>query len=75
MREPRVGPSSKHKNAELLILAGEDLTPKNPLERERRPTAQAETASTNSGAEGTSLNEFRMLKYFKSKWKRFWMIQ
>ena len=38
-------------------------------------TAQAETASTNSGAEGTSLNEFRMLKYFKSKWKRFWIIQ
>ena len=40
-------------------------------------TAQAtkmETASTNSGAEGTSLNEFRMLKYFKSKWKRFWII-
>ena len=29
---------------------------------------------TNSGAEGTSLNEFRMLKYFKSKWKRFWII-
>ena len=32
--------NSKHKNAEfnnrLLILAGEDLTPKNPLERERR---------------------------------------
>ena len=25
-------------------------------------------------AEGTSLNEFRMLKYFKSKWKRFWII-
>ena len=40
-------------------------------------TAQAtkmETAATNSGAEGTSLNEFRMLKYFKSKWKRFWII-
>ena len=40
-------------------------------------TAQAtkmETASTNSGAEGTSLNEFRMLKYFKSKWKRFRII-
>ena len=40
-------------------------------------TAQATkmaTASTNSGAEGTSLNEFRMLKYFKSKWKRFWII-
>ena len=42
----------------IVHLAGEDLTPKNPLERERRPTAQAETASTNSGAEGTSLNEF-----------------
>ena len=50
--------NSKHKKAELFILAGEDLTPKNPLERERRPKAQAETASTNSGAEGTSLNEF-----------------
>ena len=40
-------------------------------------TAQAtkmETASTNSGAEGTSHNEFRMLKYFKNKWKRFWII-
>ena len=40
-------------------------------------TAQAtkmETASTNSGAEGTSLNECRMLKYFTSKWKRFWII-
>ena len=37
-------------------------------------TAQAtkmETASTNSGAEGTSLNECRMLKYFTSKWKWF----
>ena len=41
-------------------------------------TAQAtkmETASTNNGADGTSLNEFRMLKYFKSKWKRFWIIE
>ena len=41
-------------------------------------TAQAtkmETASTNSGAEGTSLNEFRMLKYFKSKWKRLSIIE
>ena len=40
-------------------------------------TAQAtkmETASTNNGAEGTSLNECRMLKYFTSKWKRFWII-
>ena len=40
-------------------------------------TAQAtkmETASTNSGAEGTSLNECRMLKYFTSKWKWFWII-
>ena len=25
-------------------------------------------------AERTSLNEFRMLKYFKSKWKRSWII-
>ena len=33
-----------------------------------------ETASTNSGAEGTSLNECRMLKYFTSKWKLFWII-
>ena len=33
-----------------------------------------ETASTNSGAEGTSLNECRMLKYFTSKWKWFWII-
>ena len=37
-------------------------------------TAQATKMETNSGAEGTSLNEFRMLKYFKSKWKRFWII-
>ena len=40
-------------------------------------TAQAtkrETASTNSGAEGTSLDECRMLKYFTSKWKRFTII-
>ena len=40
-------------------------------------TAQAtkmETASKNSGAEGTSLNECRMLKYFTSKWKLFWII-
>ena len=33
-----------------------------------------EAASTNSEAEGTSLNECRMLKYFTSKWKRFWII-
>ena len=33
-----------------------------------------ETASKNSGAERTSLNECRMLKYFTSKWKRFWII-
>ena len=73
--------NSKHKNAELSILAGEDLTPKNPLERERRLEIQRrkqqswmETAATNSGAERTSLNEFQMLKFFKSKWKRFWII-
>ena len=33
-----------------------------------------ETAATKSGAERTSLNEFQMLKFFKSKWKRFWII-
>ena len=38
-----------------------------------QPT-KMETAATNSGAEGTSHNEFRMLKYFKRKWKRFWII-
>ena len=32
-----------------------------------------EAAATNSGAERTSLNEFRMMKYFKSKWKWFWI--
>ena len=73
--------NSKHKNTELSILAGEDLTPKNPLERERRLEIQRrkqqrwmETAATNSGTERTSLNEFQMLKFFKSKWKRFWII-
>ena len=30
--------------------------------------------ATNSGAERTSLSEFQMLKFFKSKWKRFWII-
>ena len=33
-----------------------------------------EMVATNSGAERTSLNEFQMLKFFKSKWKRFWII-
>ena len=67
--------NSKLKNAELSILAGEDLTPKNPLERERRKQQRwMETAVTNSGTERTSLNEFQMLKFFKSKWKRFWII-
>ena len=32
------------------------------------------TAATNSGAERTSLNEFQLLKFFNSKWKRFWII-
>ena len=66
--------NSKHKNAELSILAGEDLTPKNPLERERRLEIQRrkqqrwmETAATNSGAERTSLNEFR--KCSQQLWK------
>ena len=73
--------NSKLKNAELSILAGEDLTPKNPLERERRLKIQRrkqqrwmETAVTNSGTERTSLNEFQMLKFLKSKWKQFWII-
>ena len=61
-------------------IAGEDLTPKNPLERERRLEILIQRRKqqrwrrhqqTNSGAEGTSLNECRMLKYFTSKWKRF----
>ena len=73
--------NSKHKNAELSILAGEDLTPENPLEREHRLEIQRrkqqrwmKTAATNSGAERTSLTEFQMLKFFKSKWKRFRII-
>ena len=33
-----------------------------------------EMAATNSGAERTSLNEFQMLKFFKSKWRIFWII-
>ena len=46
-----------------------------PVEIQRRKQQRyMETASTNSGAEGTSLNQFRMLKYFKSKWYRFWII-
>ena len=39
----------------------------NPLERERRLEIQRkkkEMAATNSGAERTSLNSFRMPKYF-----------
>ena len=45
------------------------------LEIQRRKQQRwMETAATNSGAERTSLNEFQMLKFFKSKWKRFWII-
>ena len=33
-----------------------------------------EMVATNSVAERTSLNEFQMLKFLKSKWKRFWII-
>ena len=40
--------NSKHKNAELSILAGEDLTPKNPLERR--------THTWNSTAQATKMN-------------------
>ena len=45
-----------------------------PTSNSAAQATKMETASTNSGAEGTSLNEFRILKYFKSKWKRFWTI-
>ena len=45
------------------------------LEIQRRKQQRwMETAATNSGAERTSLNEFQMLKFLKSKWKRFWII-
>ena len=45
------------------------------LEIQRRKQERwMETAATKSGAERTSLNEFQMLKFFKSKWKRFWII-
>ena len=30
--------------------------------------------SNKQRAERTSLNEFQMLKFFKTKWKRFWII-
>ena len=45
------------------------------LEIQRRKQQRwMEMVATNSGAERTSLNEFQMLKFFKSKWKRFWII-
>ena len=40
----------------------------------RKQQRWMETTATSSGAERTSLNEFQMLKFFKSKWKRFWII-
>ena len=40
----------------------------------RKQQRWMEMVATNSGAERTSLNEFQMLKFFKSKWKRFWII-
>ena len=50
-----------------------ELTPKILWSEERRLKIQRrkqqrwmETAATNSGAERTSLNEFQMLKFFKS---------
>ena len=42
--------------------------------RRRKQQRWMEMVATNSGAERTSLNEFQMLKFFKSKWKRFWII-
>ena len=45
------------------------------LEIQRRKQQRwMEMVATNSGAERTSLNEFQMLEFFKSKWKRFWII-
>ena len=45
------------------------------LEIQRRKQQRwMEMVATNSGAERTSLNEFQMLKFFNSKWKRFWII-
>ena len=64
-------------NLKPFLMQTEQQTQKHRIvnpQRGRFDAKKMETASTNSGAEGTSLNEFRMLKYFKSKWKRFWII-
>ena len=73
--------NSKHKHAMQIVSPRRGRFDTEKSSGARAPTsnstAQAtkmETAATNSGAEGTSLTEFRMLKYFKSKWKRFWII-
>ena len=45
------------------------------LEIQRRNKQRwMEMVATNSGAERTSLNESQMLKFFKSKWKRYRII-
>ena len=74
--------NSKHKNAKFSILAGEDLTPKNRLERERRleiliqrrkQQRWRQHQQTAEQREHHSMN-VELLKYFASKWKRFWII-
>ena len=49
--------NSKHKNAELSILAGEDMTPKNPLER-RTPTWNSTAQATKMDGEFLDLQIF-----------------
>ena len=48
----------KHKNAELSILAGEDLTPKNPLER-RTPTWNSTAQATKMDGDGSNKKRSR----------------
>ena len=63
-------------------VAGEDFSHRK-TSGSRTPTwnlaraTKKETAAINSGAERTSLHEFRMVNKsnFKSKWKRFWIIR
>ena len=42
-----------------------------PTSNSTTQATKVKTASTNSGAQGKSLNELRMLQYFKSKWNSF----
>ena len=73
---------TEQQTQELSILAGDDLTPKNPLERERRleiliqrrkQQRWRQHQQTAEQREHHSMN-VELLKYFTSKWKRFWII-